>query len=73
MLKKILLSFGFIVALHVLAPSSAAASCGGPGEVPCYHWDWCAYTTPSIFGDVCWGGLVPDTVCGGCDCDRRRC
>ena len=70
MLKKILLSFGFIVALHVLAPSSAAASCGGPGEVPCYHWDWCAYTTPSIFGDVCWGGLVPDTVCGGCDCDR---
>src|SRR5438034_3180498 len=54
----------------MFAPRQAAASCGGPGEVPCYHWDWCASTTPSIFGPVCWGGLVADTPCGGCDCDR---
>src|SRR5439155_8725950 len=37
---------------------------------PCYRWSSCAYTTPSIFGRVCWGGFVPTTPCGGCNCDR---
>ena len=48
----------------------AAAQCGGNGEVPCYEWSWCAYTTPSIFGDVCWGGLVRATSFAGCNNNR---
>jgi len=70
-LKKLLIALAFVFAAQFAAPDEAAAqSCGGPGEVPCYVWSWCAYTTPSIFGDVCWGGLVPSTPWAGCDNNR---
>ena len=71
MIRKILVCCAFVFAVHAFAPSPAAAqSCGGAGEVPCLVWSWCAYTTPSIFGDVCWGGLVHATAYAGCSSDR---
>ena len=71
MIRKILLCLAFVLAVHAFAPAKAAAqSCGGAGDVPCYVWSWCAYTTPSVFGPVCWGGLVYATPWNGCGSDR---
>ena len=70
MVKRLLLSCALVFAVQWLAPAEAAAQCGGPGQVPCYEWNWCAYTTPSVFGDACWGGLVPSTQWAGCSSDR---
>ena len=69
MLRKLLLSLALVFVIQVAAPVAAEA-CGGPFEVPCLHWSWCAFTTPSIFGPVCWGGFVPDTPWLGCDDSR---
>jgi microsomal dipeptidase-like Zn-dependent dipeptidase len=68
--SKLLLSLALVCAFNLFAPREAAAQCGGDGEVPCYDWSWCAYTTPSIFGDVCWGGLVASGPYNGCDNNR---
>lgn len=70
MIRKVLLAFAFVLAVQLVSPAKASADCGGSGEVPCYDWSWCAYTTPSIFGPVCWGGLVPSGSFDGCSSDR---
>ena len=70
MIRRILICFAFVLAVQAFTPSEAAAQCGGAGQVPCYDWSWCAYTTPSIFGDVCWGGLVASGSYAGCNNNR---
>jgi protein-disulfide isomerase len=70
-IRKLLLCCAFVFAVQAFTATEAAAqSCGGEGQVPCLQWSWCAYTTPSIFGDVCWGGLVYMTSWAGCSSDR---
>ena len=70
MIRRLLICFAFVLAVQAFAPAEAAAQCGGAGEVPCSDWSWCAYTTPSIFGDVCWGGLIHATSFAGCSSNR---
>lgn len=70
MIRRLLICFAFVLAVQAFSPAEAAAQCGGAGEVPCLTWSWCAYTTPSIFGDVCWGGLVHATSYAGCNTNR---
>jgi len=70
-IRKLLLCCAFVFAVQAFTATEAAAqSCGGEGQVPCLQWSWCAYTTPSLFGDVCWGGLVYMTSWAGCSSDR---
>jgi microsomal dipeptidase-like Zn-dependent dipeptidase len=69
-IRKILICFAFVLAVQAFAPAAAAAQCGGAGQVPCYDWSWCSYTTPSLFGDVCWGGFVASGPNAGCNSDR---
>ena len=70
MIRRLLICCAFVLAVQAFAPAEAAAQCGGAGEVPCLTWSWCAYTTPSIFGDVCWGGLIHSTAYAGCSSNR---
>ena len=64
MIRKAIVVFAFGAAAILAAPEQASAqSCGGAGQVPCYYWDWCAYTsTPSPLVLVSEGDHVTATV-----------
>ena len=71
MIRKILICCAFVIAVQAFTATKAEASCGGPGEVPCYVWNWCASITYGLFGEsYCWGGLVYATPYNGCSNDR---
>jgi microsomal dipeptidase-like Zn-dependent dipeptidase len=67
MIRRLFFSIVLAGAMHLMTPSTAAASCGGPGEVPCQHWDWCAWR--GAFNE-CWGGLVLNQPYAGCNSSR---
>lgn len=66
--RRVFVCLALAIVLLGAAPSTASAQCGGSGEVPCYHWDRCAW---KLFGIWCMGWWVPDAgTVNGCDTDR---
>jgi microsomal dipeptidase-like Zn-dependent dipeptidase len=70
MARRVFVCLALVVVLLGAAPSAASAQCGGLGQVPCYHWDPCAW---KLFGVWCMGWWVGDHGNGmydGCRGDR---